>query len=207
MRKLLLLVVCLMLVFVSDIQAEPQDTNKYTNSTLGLSIVKPEDWHFLSIEASQNSLNNVRLKDKQIQEYMRKYSSKPIVVITKYPESYSDVNPSLKINIKPFGRLPRDPHKIMEIIIPTWKRAFRDFEIIQEVEDTMLGGLPATHVQIHYSLENNSGEIRSIRSDLWIAMRGDYFFLVGSGLKQDESNGSYQEIKQILDSLDLTRSE
>jgi len=35
-------------------------------------------------------------------------------------------------------------------------------------------------------------------SELWIVPRGDYFFLIGAGTRQDEKTGGRDEIRSIL---------
>lgn len=40
-----------------------------------------------------------------------------------------------------------------------------------------------------------------ITSELWIIPRGDYFFMVGAGTRQDEKTGSRKEVESILNTI------
>jgi hypothetical protein len=126
------------------------------------------------------------------------------VVITKYPEPFDDLNPSFKVNIKPLGQLKgADPKKILELILPQFQNIFQDFNLIQPPSDTTVGRLPAAYMRINYSLVAQDERTFPTTSELWIVPRGDYFFMIGAGTRQDEKTGSREEIAKIMSSIEL----
>jgi hypothetical protein len=56
---------------------------------------------------------------------------------------------------------------------------------------------------MNYSMTMPDGRELPTTSELWIIPRGDYFFLIGAGTRQDESTGSKAEIEYILSSISL----
>ena len=60
-------------------------------------------------------------------------------------------------------------------------------------------------MKIHYSLQVPDGRTFPTTSEMWIVPKGDYFFMIGAGTRQDEKTGSRREIQQIVDSI-KTRS-
>jgi hypothetical protein len=40
-------------------------------------------------------------------------------------------------------------------------------------------------------------------SELWIVPRGDYFFMIGAGTRQDEKTGTRKEIQEILKTVKI----
>jgi len=117
----------------------------FRSATAGFEITKPADWHYLTAEQNQENLSRVELTDDEYKEALLKYATVPLVAMVKYAEPFDDLNPSVKVNIKPLGELK---------------------------------GMAAT--------------------ELWIVPRGDYFFLIGAGTRQDEKTGGRDEIGSIL---------
>ena len=60
-------------------------------------------------------------------------------------------------------------------------------------------------MRIHYSLIIPDGRKFPTSSELWIVPRGDYFFMIGAGTRQDERNGSREEIHEILSTVVLSK--
>ncbi len=58
-------------------------------------------------------------------------------------------------------------------------------------------------MRIDYSLTIPDGRFFPTASELWIVPRGDYFFMIGAGTRQDEKTGSRKEILKILNSVEL----
>ena len=142
--------------------------------------------------------------DKDFHKAMIKYSTVPLVVIMKYPEPFDDINPSFKVNIKPLGRLKgTDPKKILKLLLPQFSKIFEDFELIQAPVDTKVSGDAAAYMRINYSMKTQDGRVFPTTSEMWIVPRGDYFFMIGSGTRQDEKTGSRSEIERIVSSIIL----
>jgi hypothetical protein len=88
-------------------------------------------------------------------------------------------------------------------MVPQLEKVFRDYELVQAPAITEVAGLEAAYARINYSLETAAGSIFPCTSELWIVPRGDYFFLLGAGTRQDESTGSRNEIQDILRSVKI----
>ncbi|MFO7529002.1 MAG: hypothetical protein R6W86_09400 [Marinobacter sp.] len=193
----------LILVFVS-LSAFAQEKNLFESVTVGFKVTKPDDWNFISAEQNRESLERFQMTDKEFHQQMVKYSSAPLVAMMKYPEPFEDLNPSFKVNIKPLGQLKgSDPKEILNLILPQFKKVFQDFNLTQRPTDTEVDGLPAAYMRINYSLAVPDGRVFPTTSELWIVPRGDYFFMIGSGTRQDEKTGSREEISEILSSVEL----
>jgi hypothetical protein len=122
----------------------------------------------------------------------------------KYPEPYDDINPSFKVNIKPLGQLQgRTAIELVGMILPQLQKAFKDYQLVQPPVETEVSGLKAAYARINYSLETTDGATFPCTSELWIVPRGDYFFLLGAGTRQDETTGSRSEIQGILNSVKI----
>ena len=135
---------------------------------------------------------------------MQKYATAPLVAMMKYPEPYDDLNPSFKINIKPLGRLKGiDGKAIVALILPQFQKLLQDYELVQEPVEKEISGLKAGYARLNYTLEIPDGRIFPTTSELWIIPRGDYYFIIGAGTRQDEKTGTRSEIAEILKSLKI----
>ena len=189
-------------LFVLTCAAFADNTNQFESITVGFKVTKPNDWQFVTADENLENIKKVQMNDQEFQQLMLKYSTAPLVAIMKYPEPYEDLNPSFKVNIKPLGKLKgTEPKNILSLIIPQFEKMFQDFNLVQPPTDTKVAGLDAAYMRINYSLVIPDGRVFPTASELWIVPRGDYFFMIGAGTRQDEKTGSRSETNEILNSV------
>jgi hypothetical protein len=180
--------------------------NIFKSITVGFEVTKPQKWSFVTAQENLDNLKRTKLSEEEFQQLMLKYATAPLVAMMKYPEPYDDLNPSLKVNIKPFGQLKgKDGKDVISLILPQLQKIFKDFQLIQPPMDVEVAGFKAAYVRINYSLQIQDGRTFPTTSELWIVPRGDYFFMIGAGTRQDEKTGSRQEIEQIIKSIKLDK--
>ncbi|MDO8441904.1 MAG: hypothetical protein Q7S97_12020 [Polaromonas sp.] len=178
------------------------DDNTFKSVTVGFEVTKPASWQFVTAEKNLENLKKTKLNDEEFHQMMLRYSTAPLVAMMKHPEPLDDLNPSFKVQIKPFGQLKgTDPKQILTMVSGQMRNAFKDFSITQAPTDTILAGIPSAYMRIDYSLQVPDGRTFPTSSEMWIVPTGDYFFLIGAGTRQDEKTGSRQEIRQIVDSI------
>ena len=178
------------------------EADVFKSATAGFEITKPSDWQFATAEQTQENLKRTELKDKEFHAAMLKYSTAPLVAIVKFPEPFDDLNPTLKVNIKPFGPLKgTPPTKILDLLMPQFEKAFQDFAVVVPPSQAKVAGLDAGYMRINFSMQVPDGRTFPTSSELWIVPRGDYFFMIGAGTRQDEKTGSRKELQAILDTI------
>jgi hypothetical protein len=175
----------------------------FKNPTAGLSVTKPAGWVYLTAEQNADNLKRTELSDQEFRAAVAKYATTPMVAMTKYPEPYADLNPSFKVNMRPLGELKgRSAIEITNLVLPQLQRAFADAKVVQPPMEVTVSGLKAAYARIDYTLRAG-GEQFPTASELWIVPRGDFFFILGAGTRQDEKSGSRKEIETILKSIQL----
>lgn len=174
----------------------------FRNPTAGLQVTKPAAWHYVTAAQNLENIKAVKLKDEEFHAAMQKYAAAPLVAMTRFPEPYEDVNPSFKVNIRPLGPLKgKDPKDLIGLFLPQLEKSFRDFELVQPATSVEVSGIKAAYARINYTMEIPDGRTFPTTSELWIVPRGDYFFMIGAGTRQDERNGTRKEIQGILKTL------
>jgi hypothetical protein len=186
--------------------AASEELSVFNNPTAGFSVTKPNGWHYVTAEQNLNNLKATQLGDKEFQTAMVKYATTPMVAMTKHEEPYDDVNPSFKVNIKPLGQFKgKDPKDIIGVMLPQFQKLFKDFKLVQPPTNVPVAGISSAYARINYTMEVAGIGVLPITSELWIVPRGDYFFLVGAGTRQDEKTGSRKEIESIISTIVISQ--
>jgi hypothetical protein len=200
MKLLTKLILCS--TFLANVAAAGDNTFK--SVTVGFEVSKPASWQFVTAEQNLENLKNTQLNDEEFHRIMLKYSTAPLVAMMKHPEPFDDLNPSFKVQIKPFGQLKgTDPKQILTMISGQMNVVFKDLNITQPPMNVVVSGVESAYMRINYSLQISNGRTFPTTSELWIVPKGDYFFMIGAGTRQDETTGSRKEIQQIVESVKI----
>jgi hypothetical protein len=187
------------LVLTSYGHAFESEPDVFSSATAGIQMTKPSDWHYVTAAQNLENIKALKLSDQEFHAAMQKYSTAPLVAITKFREPYEDVNPSFKVNIKPYGQLRgKKPAELITMLLPQFERVFKDFVLVTPATEVEVSGIKSAYAQVNYVLETPGGDSFPITSELWIVPRGDYFFMLGAGTRQDERTGTRKEIQAIL---------
>jgi len=171
---------------------------QFDSPIAGFHVVKPPGWSFVTAEQNVAAVKGLQFSDKELQEAWEKYTTAPLVAMTKYSEPFADVNPSFKVNIKPFGLFKgKDAKEIAAAILSVLQRALKDIEVVQPASDVTVSGLKGAYMRLNYTAQMEGRQVAGT-SELWIVPRGDYFFMMGAGTRPDEKTGTRAEIQKIV---------
>lgn len=184
------------------------DENVYHQPTLGITIIKPDAWHFITSEEVLQNLRKTQFEDELLEALVKKFPQKPIVTLTKYKEPYDDLNPSIKVNVKPLRNLSAsDPVSILKIASSNLRKAYSNLEYVTKPTETEFADMKAAYLCIDYDLTLKDGRVFPTRSELWVIPRGKLFFMIGIGTRQDEKTGTREEVKNILETMQIAPAE
>jgi len=176
----------------------------YENKTLGLSVQKPAKWFFLTDKQNRSNIARTKMSDAEFQSFVRKNSSAPIFMITKYRMPYDDLNPSVKITARPAGRVnARNLLAVAKNTAGAIANRVGKVDAIEGPKSLQISGFPAAYVAIDYTLGTQEGGQFPTKSQMWFVLKGDVLFIVGAGTRQDEKTGSRKEVQQVIDSIRL----
>jgi hypothetical protein len=176
----------------------------FENKTVDFKVTKPEGWQFVTAEADFESLNRIELTQEKYERLMQKYYTTPLVVFMRHPQPFDGLNPSFKVKIRPIDQFKGlKPTQILELFLPYFRKMYEGFSLAQPPTSTQIDGLSAGYMRINYFLTGPGGQVFPTSSEAWIVPRGNYFFMIGAGTRQDESTGTRAEIAEIIASLEL----
>jgi hypothetical protein len=197
-------VLILLIVFSGNLYAGQPDV--FSNPTVGFEVTKPAEWHYVTAAQNLENIKAIKLNDEEFREAILKYASAPLVAMTKFPEPYEDLNPSFKVNIKPYGQLKgKQPTELIYLVIPQFTKAFKDFILAQPPVEVKVSGISSAYARMNYTLEAPGFSSLPTTSELWIVPWGDYFFMIGAGTRQDEKTGKRKEIEAILKTVKIAQ--
>ena len=204
MKRLLTLIVLAASV-VSLAGAGAWAQNQYENKTLGVAVVKPDSWVFMTDAQNRDNLSRAQLADSDFQKLVVERSRAPIFVITKFPEPHDDLNPSVKIGVRPAGNLTQDGlDAALSAILQFTASKVSDDAVLGEVKETKIDGFPAVVGEISYTLETQDGAAFPTRSRIWMVLKGELLFTIGVGMHQSTTPEVESEIQSVIDSIDFT---
>lgn len=182
------------------------NTNRFHSPTAGFAVVKPAAWQFASMEQVATNRAVARLKDKELEAQVRQRASAPLVVMLKHPEPHDDLNPSVQVMVRPLGQLEgRSAIELMRLVVPTIRRAMADFSLVEEIQETTVGQMPAAYMKARYTVANPEGREFKTLSRMWIVPRGSFMFMISASGPQEGPDVSETEFKAILDSIQIEK--
>ena len=178
----------------------------FSSPKVGFEIAKPAEWHYATAAQNLENLKSIKLTDDEYRSLMLKYATEPLVVMTKYPNPHDDLNPTIRVNIKPYNDLKGIPStQLMNMLLPQFRKMFKGFDLAQAPVDVDVSGTKSAYARMNYTIQALDGRAMPITSELWIVPHGDYYFLIGAGTRQDEKSGSRDEIAAIIATVKITR--
>ncbi|MFS0738158.1 hypothetical protein ABC347_14005 [Sphingomonas sp. 1P06PA] len=173
---------------------------EFSNPTAGVRVTMPDGWVAVTAEQNRETLSRAEIRDMDFAAAVARYATVPMFAFARYPEPFDDLNPSFKINLRPAGAfVGRSGVQIIEAMVPGLEKAFGAMPVIPP-HATTVSGLPAGHVRIDYELVAD-GRNFPVSSDLWVVPHGSHFFIIGTGIRQDERTGSRADVERIVASL------
>jgi hypothetical protein len=161
--------------------ASPSFAERLSNPTVGISIDKPAAWQVLTASANAENLRKAEIGTPEFQAAIQRYASVPLYAFVKYREPLADVNPSVKLNTRPAGAFAgKSGLQVLEAILPTLSKVMADFVVVEAPQAATIGGRPAGHTAIHYTMKAD-GASYPARSELWLIPRGDHMIVIGAG--------------------------
>jgi hypothetical protein len=178
------------------------DTNAFSNSALGISIIKPTSWVFITPEQNAENLKRATLNNENLINWLREHPKAPLVGMMKYPEPFDDVNPNLRITVaSAIYTSSNDLPQLMNFVVAVEQREFNNVKMITQPASTTLAGHYSYHAQFSYDLEVPDGRRFPDCGEIWLVPQKDVILIIQLEFRPDEKTGKRVEFNQILDSL------
>lgn len=204
--KTYILLSCLLMLFfpMCDQRQEPSySENTYRNPKIGLKLVKPNDWLFVSEQQSLENRKNAELNDEQLEQEVQDEANLPTVSIAKYPEPYPTINPTVQIKhiVKPSPEL--QPEDVLRELVTSMQNGFFDFEVKGSLKATEVSGQNAAQMEAEFLMKTETGGMFTVYSRMWVVERGDDLFIIGMSGPATGDDASEEEFSTILLGIEI----
>jgi hypothetical protein len=180
------------------------DENQFISPTLGLKLTKPSTWHFVSANTYLEKMKEVKWDDPGAQEHWNQALRAPVVVISQFPLNHNGINPSFKLDVKPYGVIPSglSGKEVIARLIPMMQQRFRNFRIDTAPVDVELGNRQAGHAKMTYVSRSTTSVDFEITTQIWSVPMKSYVFLLGATYAPN-SKASEAEVSKIAQSISI----
>jgi hypothetical protein len=194
------------LMFIFSTISHAAETETFRNPCAGISITKPAEWYFMGIDKNYENLKKSKMKDEELKKMSLKMADVPMIVIKKYPEPYKNMNPTLKIDVKPTGDYKGiDPKKALSAMAGSMGDFFDGFKIIKGPTDTKIDGMSGAYIRFNTIMKMEDGQSYPTCSEIWLIPRGEHIFMFSANTRQDEKNCTRDEIRKLIDTIKIDR--
>lgn len=198
-----ILVHALLAVALSSVAHAGQD-DVFTNKTVGLEITKPATWYYISAPQYLDNVRSTKLSDHDLQTWILKYATAPLVSIAKSSEPTLGVSAVFKVQVKPSGPLKgQPPTALVAAVLRLAQKAFKDYQLEQPPTEVEISGIKSAYARINYTAQLSDGSSHPATSETWVVPRGEYFFILGAVSAQDDKTGCREEISAIVRSVKI----
>lgn len=176
----------------------------FSHPSTGFELTKPKTWIYLTTAEIDEAARSIQYDSPEFAEFARKYAITPLVMISKFKEPYDDVNPMVDVYLRPVGPFKgKRPEQILSLALPILGQPLKDVKVVQAPIETTVSGLAAGYARMQYTLELTDGRSFPTTTEIWIVPRGEHYFIISAGTRQDESNGKRSELKAIVDTIKI----
>ena len=194
------------LMFIFSTLSHAAEAETFRNPCAGISITKPADWYYMGIDQNYENLKKSKMKNEELKKMSLKMANVPMIIITKYPEPYNNLNPTLKIDAKPAGDFKgTDPKKILSAMTGSMDDFFDGYKIIKGPSDAKIDGMDGAYVRFNTIMKIEGGQSYPSCSEIWLILRGEHMFMISANTRQDEKNCKRNEIRKIIDTIKIDR--
>lgn len=180
------------------------DSNQFVSQTLGFKLNKPQNWHFVSANTYLEQMKRIKWGDPDFQEHWNQALRAPVVVISEFPSNHNGINPSFKVDAKPYGVIPSGltGKEVLARFIPLMQRKFKNLRIDSVPAEVTLGNQRAGHTKMTYTSTSSTGIDVEVTSHMWSVPMKHHVFIIGATCAPN-SKSSESEILNIANSISI----
>lgn len=176
----------------------------FHHSGAGFSMTKPVDWKYLSPETIKTASESTKWNDAELEKAIKENPNAPLVVITRYPEPYPTLNPSVAVTMVTLPVEGMPPKDILNMSTEVLKRAYPDLTYVEEVRDANVDGINGAYTKIKYTMASGDRKYPTL-TRMWLVPRGKIMFTVGMSGPQNGPDVSEESFSQILKSIKIEK--
>ena len=172
----------------------------------GFSMTKLMNWKYLSPEMVKAASQSTKWNDAELEKAIKKNPNSPLVVITRYPEPYPTLNPSVAVTVVDLPIEGMPPKDILNMSTEVLRRAYPDMTYVDKIQDANVDGIDGAYTKIKYTIVTESQKFPTT-TRMWLVPRGKVMFTVNMSGPQEGPDVSDEAFNKILNSIKIERKQ
>ena len=177
---------------------------RFSNSVIGLSVEKPDDWCVLSVEANAKDRRKIETDNPELREALQKDATVPLYEFARSRHLYGRITATVKVETRPAGQSEgQSGQQVLRAMLSQISQMMADVKVVKAPELVSLGGKTSGHMALIYTLKADGASF-PVASEMWVIPRGNYFVVLGATYHPNDKTGERAEVMEIVNSLQLT---
>ncbi|TGM01697.1 hypothetical protein [Leptospira jelokensis] len=196
--------VFLLLLYTSFLFASP--TKKVELKALGLSIETPNTWEEVTDEEFRESKNQIHFESKTFTKLLHESKELPLFSIRKgdpeVDEYLTIINIKALTTDLEFNNIPYDLMTYLSRI----SSALKKFDYLIEPKAVRINGNLAGFALFSHTIMDEAQNETKVVSAIWVFPRKGYFYMIGSGMIEENFEPVFEEVKHIVNTFKITNT-
>ena len=163
-----------------------RQADTFRSEVAKIEIQRPPGWHFQNPEAAVKNSARAKATTAETQEALNRLGTSPLVVVTKHPEPYKTLNPTLYVIIRSGTQFPgQSAIEITRSIKAGISSVYSQFQVVDDVRPYKLSGYDAGRMTVQYLSATRDGREFANRSTFVFLPRGSLLYQVSISAPPD----------------------
>jgi len=186
------------------IAASESHADRFHSQSAGFTIVKPGGWTFATPEMEDANRRRTSVGNPELDEQLRQ-ATHPLVVIIKHEESFSKVNPTVRVVFRPLKRLEgMSLRALASAVVGEMEKSLPNFELDGEIGEALVAGRSAAHFRAKFAVfQVEQEKSYPVLTRMWIVPRGPNLFVIAMSGPPEGQDMSETEFARILRSIEI----
>lgn len=171
---------------------------------VGFSIGKPPEWVLTSVQEGVARRELLRHDHPDMAERIEKLAAAPLVAMSRYPSTHTDLNPSVQVAVRPLGPMSgAGPMTVLEAVAAPMAQMLEGFHQVEAPHPVSIGGCDGAAMRATCTISAGMGLKFKVMSRTLVVPRGSFVFIIGMTDRAAGSEVPEAVYQQILDSIEI----
>lgn len=154
-----------------------QRADIFKSEVAKIEIRRPAGWHFQNPDAAAKNSARAKATTAETQEALRRLGTSPLIVVTKHPEPYTTLNPTLYVIVRSGTQFPgQSAMEITRSIKAGISNVYSQFLVVDDVRSYKLSGYDGGRMTVQYLSATRDGREFANRSTFVFIPRGSILY-------------------------------
>ena len=154
-----------------------RQADTFRSEVAKIEIQRPPGWHFQNPEAAVKYSAGAKATTAETQEALHRLGTSPLIVVTKHPEPYKTLNPTLYVIVRSGTQFPgQSAMEITRSIKAGISNVYSQFQVVDDIRSYKVSGYNGGRMTVQYLSATRDGREFANRSTFVFIPRGSILY-------------------------------